>query len=268
MLSSLDSRSINIDRDVTSRESILSGYKQICATMPDIGGVVNGAMVLKDVMFANMDMSNLQQVLRPKVDGSRILDEIFSQDTLEFFILLSSVACVVGNRGQANYMAANMYMTGLARQRQSRGLAASAIDLSAIVGLGYISRIGSNVLDNIKRTGVLPVSERDFHQVFAEAVLASKPSSTSDPEIIMGLRLARRDDALPVPWLDNPKFSHFVADYDDRPDQQTSQKAVESVKVLIGNATNMDDVHAAIQCKTFLRSMFQYVCVYVSRYSS
>lgn len=236
--------------------------------MPDIAGVVNGAMVLKDVMFANMDISNLEQVLKPKVDGSRILDEIFSENTLDFFILLSSVACVVGNRGQANYMAANMYMTSLARQRQSRGLAASVIDLSAIVGLGYISRIGSNVLDNIKRTGVLPVSERDFHQVFAEAVLASKPSSTADPEIIMGLRLARRDDALPVPWIDNPKFSHFVLDYDDKPDQHIAKETVESVKVLIEKATTMDEVYAAIQCKHFHHdSLFRFLSPFASRSS-
>lgn len=243
---------------MTNKNSILAGKADIDATMPTIGGVVNGAMVLKDTMFSNMDISVMQAVLQPKVDGSRFLDEMFSDNSLEFFIMFSSVACVVGNRGQANYLAANMYMTSLARQRRQRGLTAAALDLSAIVGIGYISRIGSNVMDNIRRTGVMPVSEKDFHQAFAEAVLASKCSSGSDPEIIMGLRLARRNDVSPVPWLNNPKFIHFVQETDDRPQQKNTQQAVQSIKTLLAEAVTVEEASSALQGESLTRCQVVY----------
>ena len=77
-------------------------------TMPPIAGVINGAMVLADGLFADMSFENLEKVLKPKVDGSINLDEVFSTDDLDFFIMCSSLSAVVGNPGQANYSAANM----------------------------------------------------------------------------------------------------------------------------------------------------------------
>ena len=64
-------------------------------------------MVLSDKMFADMTYESFQDVLKPKVDGSRNLDEIFSGDDLDFFILFSSISAVTGQRSQANYAAAN-----------------------------------------------------------------------------------------------------------------------------------------------------------------
>ena len=75
--------------------------------MPAIGGVANGAMVLSDRLFADMPYESFQKVLEPKVDGSKNLDEVFSGDDLDFFILFSSISVVTGQRSQANYAAAN-----------------------------------------------------------------------------------------------------------------------------------------------------------------
>ena len=111
------------DRDITNRDSLHRAYDEICHTLPPISGVENGAMVLIDRTLQNMKLSTMTDVLKPKVDGSKHLDELFSQDTLDFFILFSSMSSVVGNSGQSNYIAANMYMTSLAFQRKKRGLA-------------------------------------------------------------------------------------------------------------------------------------------------
>jgi len=75
--------------------------------MPAIGGVANGAMVLSDRMFADMSYESFRKVLAPKVDGSKNLDEVFSADNLDFFLLFSSISAVTGQRSQANYAAAN-----------------------------------------------------------------------------------------------------------------------------------------------------------------
>lgn len=104
--------------DVTSRESIRAVVKQIEKEMPPIGGVANGAMILKDSLFANQSHEVFLETLRPKVDGTRFLDEIFTDNDLEFFMCFSSLASVSGNMGQTAYAAANAYMCSLIAGRR------------------------------------------------------------------------------------------------------------------------------------------------------
>ena len=51
-----------------------------------------------------------ERVLVPKVIGVELLDEASDALPLDFFILCSSLAAVVGNVGQADYAAANAYL--------------------------------------------------------------------------------------------------------------------------------------------------------------
>ncbi len=106
--------------DVTKKQDLVDLRTRILATMPRIGGVANGAMVLSDKWFADMTYESFQDVLKPKVDGSKNLDEIFSGDDLDFFILFSSITAVTGQRSQANYAAANNVSWTNARATQSK----------------------------------------------------------------------------------------------------------------------------------------------------
>jgi short-subunit dehydrogenase len=93
--------------DVTKKQDMINLHNHILGTMPPIGGVANGAMVQSNCFFSDLTYDALQEVLKPKVDGSMILDEVFSDDDLEFFLLFSSISAVVGQPFQANYDAAN-----------------------------------------------------------------------------------------------------------------------------------------------------------------
>jgi hybrid polyketide synthase/nonribosomal peptide synthetase ACE1 len=115
--------------DVTSRNSVRAVHKQICAELPPIAGVMNGAMVLIDALFSNNDFATFDKVLRPKVDGTVYLDEVFNKNDLDFFIVTSSLASVSGNIGQTAYAAANAFMCSLIAGRRMRGLAGSALNM-------------------------------------------------------------------------------------------------------------------------------------------
>jgi hypothetical protein len=95
--------------------------------MPPIGGVAFGPLVLKDILFKNMDLEMMEMVLEPKVKGARFLNERLCdpENPLDFFVMFSSFVMVVGNPGQSNYSAANSYLSSLAQQRRARGLAVS-----------------------------------------------------------------------------------------------------------------------------------------------
>lgn len=58
---------------------------------------------------------------------------------LDFFTLLSSISGVVGNRGQANYAAANVFLDAFAEYRRARGQAACSVDLGVIEDAGVIA---------------------------------------------------------------------------------------------------------------------------------
>lgn len=106
--------------DVTDEAALQAVHRKITASLPPIAGVLNGAMVLRDVSVRNMAFDQVTDVVGPKVLGSIHLDRIFHETKLDFFILLSSINCIIGNVGQANYAAANMGMCGLAAHRRKR----------------------------------------------------------------------------------------------------------------------------------------------------
>lgn len=62
--------------------------------------------------------------------------------SLDFFTMLSSISGVVGQKGQANYAAANVFMDAFAVYRQSMGLPANSTNLGVIEDVGYVAEQG------------------------------------------------------------------------------------------------------------------------------
>ena len=203
---------LTLTRDVANKQDLIRVYNEIKSTLPPIAGVANAAMVLHDTLFTEMSLEMMEKVFRPKIDGTNHLDELFHDIDLDFFVLFSSLSSVVGNSGQSNYAAASTYLTALAAQRRQRGLAASAFDIGRIVGIGYVERAGQVVQDQLAKYGYMPISESDFHQMFAETIRAGRPETGSLPELITGIRAIRDDETVKVPWFDNPRFSHCIVE--------------------------------------------------------
>ncbi|SPO07536.1 related to polyketide synthase [Cephalotrichum gorgonifer] len=176
--------------DVTNRDEVFALHKRISETLPPIAGVVQGAMVLDDTLFPDVDLERFQKISKPKVSGSIHLDELFStQGQLEFFVFCSSVAYVTGNAGQSIYGAASAFMASLATKRRRRGLEASVINIGAILGTGYVSRkLSLQQQEYLRKVGLVWMSEQDAHEIFAEGILASRLDSPDSPEFETGLR--------------------------------------------------------------------------------
>ncbi|GKT51797.1 hybrid PKS-NRPS synthetase lepA [Colletotrichum spaethianum] len=216
-LTTMQRQGINVGvyaMDVTNKDDIRATLEQMRSDgMPAVGGVANGALVLRDKLFLNMDVESFNDTLRPKVDGSRHLDELFG-DELDYFVLFSSLATVAGNAGQSNYHAANMFMAGLAANRRARGLPASVMHVGVVADAGYVTRQGRQLLDHLRKQFFMPISESDAHQLFTEAVLASRPDSGLPADICMGLepfpdRPGDADLVRPS-WVSDHRLSHFV----------------------------------------------------------
>ncbi len=62
-----------------------------------------GLTVLKKI-------NEVQKVFRPKVQGLRVLIQLFAEKELDFFVAASSLTSIVGGVGQIDYCAANLYL--------------------------------------------------------------------------------------------------------------------------------------------------------------
>ncbi|KAL2173167.1 polyketide synthase [Thermothelomyces heterothallicus CBS 202.75] len=196
--------------DVTDEAALRAVHKTIVDTLPPIVGVLNGAMVLRDGMVRNMVFEQVTDVIRPKVLGSLHLDHIFHDVDLDFFVLLSSINCVIGNVGQANYAAANMGMCGVAAARRRRGLVSSVANVGAIIGVGYITQSARQLDLTVANTHLTHLSEEDFHQIFAEVMEAGYLDSPDGPEISTGLLEISPDTPNMPKWYTDPKFARLV----------------------------------------------------------
>ncbi|MET0335643.1 MAG: SDR family NAD(P)-dependent oxidoreductase, partial [Rhizobacter sp.] len=94
---------------------------EINGTYGPLDGVIHSAGVLRDSFLIKKTAHELHDVLAPKVQGLAVLDEATRGQPLDFFVLFSSVAGVLGNVGQGDYAAANAFMDAYAAQRSGPG---------------------------------------------------------------------------------------------------------------------------------------------------
>ena len=113
-----------VSTDISSAE----GVKKLLATLPRLQGIVHAAGVLADGMLMQQSSESFQEVAGPKVRGAWHLHTQTQDRPLDFFVLFSSVASIIGSPGQSNYAASNAFMDGLAHFRREQGLAATAVN--------------------------------------------------------------------------------------------------------------------------------------------
>ncbi|KAI1307179.1 putative polyketide synthase [Xylaria venustula] len=139
-----------------------------------IAGVIQLAMVLADVGVMSMDIERWNAAVAPKVNGTWNLHEALPID-VDFFVMASSVAGIFGQYGQSNYASANAFLDAFAQFRQSRGLAASTVDLGAVDEIGYVWRNAIIRRQVVQQLGTA-VSE--------ESLLNSFHMAIDNPEIL------------------------------------------------------------------------------------
>ncbi|KAI0407872.1 polyketide synthase PksD, partial [Xylaria palmicola] len=129
--------------DVSSASSLSALVEQYRETMPPIRGCINAAMALNDSLFQNLTHEQWDVTIRSKVQTSWNLHALLPRD-LDFFILLSSTAGILGNMGQPNYAAGCAFQDALARHRKSAlGDRSLSLDLGVMSTIGVIAESAS-----------------------------------------------------------------------------------------------------------------------------
>ncbi|MFI1363721.1 SDR family NAD(P)-dependent oxidoreductase [Streptomyces griseochromogenes] len=136
--------------DVTDPAAVAGVLARVGEELP-LRGVVHCAGILDDGVVAELTPERLARVLRPKVDGAAHLHRLTAHTPLALFLLVSSAAGVVGNAGQGNYAAANVFLDQLAGHRRSLGLPAGSVSFGAWAGEGLAAAHAD--LDRMARLG-------------------------------------------------------------------------------------------------------------------
>ncbi|KAK8054270.1 hypothetical protein PG996_013571 [Apiospora saccharicola] len=182
-------RVLPISCDISIASSLTIALRTCAdAGLPPVRGVIQGAMLLRDAIFEQMTLSDWEGGLRPKLYGTWNLHTEFSQpDSLDFFVMLSSVSGVVGIASQSNYAAGGAYEDSLARWRQAKGLPGVAVDLGPISDIGYVST-SAKVAERLRKDGDFAMLDEDVVLRALNAAVLYPVDSRS--QIIVGLNAA------------------------------------------------------------------------------
>jgi hypothetical protein len=164
----------------------------------------NTNIFTQDILFEKMTLEDFNAVAESKVEGAWNLHDVLSDSPLDFFVALSSVAGTIGNRGQAAYAAANVFLDAFMEYRRSQGLPGTSIDLTAVRDVGYLAEVDSKrqqeVLKNIGTDGM---DEAEVLALFAAAITGDLTKSCGG-HCITGLELGSTLDHF---WAQDAKFS-------------------------------------------------------------
>jgi acyl transferase domain-containing protein/acyl-CoA synthetase (AMP-forming)/AMP-acid ligase II/acyl carrier protein/SAM-dependent methyltransferase len=169
-------RVLALRADVSDRGALGGVFEQMRENLPPLRGVIHCAGLTRDGMMADMGWERFQQTFPPKLDGAWHLHELTRHLDLDFFVLFSSAASILGNPGQANYAAANAFMDGLAHYRRHLGLAATSINWGpwSEVGIAVSDATTPVRMARMGFTGLKPEAAMDaLGRILAEAYVQS-----------------------------------------------------------------------------------------------
>ncbi|ORY08585.1 hypothetical protein BCR34DRAFT_603445 [Clohesyomyces aquaticus] len=158
--------------DVGDVEAVKTTLDIASKTMPPIKGCVQACLVLKSAMFRNMTLDQWDDTIKPKIQGSWNLHELLPKD-LDFFIMLSSIAGVLGSAGQSNYAFGSAYQDALARHRNAIGQKGVSIDLGLVGSVGYVA----------DRPDIMRLFQGSSYEVIEEATLLSMMEYYCNPSL-------------------------------------------------------------------------------------
>ncbi|MCP3801299.1 SDR family NAD(P)-dependent oxidoreductase [Allokutzneria sp. A3M-2-11 16] len=160
----------------------LSSVRQALASVqaPPVTGVVHAAGVVHSGLIQSLDASVVASVMRPKVDGARVLDALFPPGSLDFMVFFSSAGPLLGLPGQAAYAAANAFLDDLATRRGGE-----------TVSLAWTSWRGLGMSTSASATDVELAARGTADVTASQALRAFDQSVGGEANVVAVLRVLR-----------------------------------------------------------------------------
>ncbi|MBM7846683.1 type I polyketide synthase [Herpetosiphon giganteus] len=182
--------------DITKPEAINALIATLESQMPPLRGIFHTAGITDDGVLINQTRERFLAVMAPKLQGAWLLHQATRQLALDYFVLFSAGAVVLGGPGQGNYVAANAFMDGLVQRRHAEGLHGLSINwgpwsqvgalneadhvieqmafrgISAIPTDQALAALGYLLRQNTAQVAVLPLNVRQWQQFYPQAAIS------------------------------------------------------------------------------------------------
>jgi NAD(P)-dependent dehydrogenase (short-subunit alcohol dehydrogenase family)/acyl carrier protein len=151
----------------------------LSSRMPPLRGVVHLAGVLDDGVLSEQTWPRFAKVMAPKVDGAWHLHRSTAGLPLDFFVLFSSLASILGGTGQGNYAAANAFLDALAHHRRARQLPAVSVNWGPWAGAGMAGNVTERDGRRRRDQGFEALAVGDGLDVFARLLTGTAPAQVA-----------------------------------------------------------------------------------------
>lgn len=192
--------------DVASLEQMQRVIDETERTFGAIHGVIHGAGKVHGSMrpLDGIDHEARSEQFLPKVKGTQVLDQVLAGRELDFCLLMSSLAAVLGGLGFGAYAAANSYLDAYAQWKQHHGHTA----WRAVNWDGWLFTDSPAATDRFSMT--VPEGLAAFDLILGAGPMPQIINSTGD--------LADRSDK----WLEDARETVALKADHARPDVQTA----------------------------------------------
>jgi acyl transferase domain-containing protein/NADPH:quinone reductase-like Zn-dependent oxidoreductase/NAD(P)-dependent dehydrogenase (short-subunit alcohol dehydrogenase family) len=155
--------------DVGNEDSLSAAFNQVEKEHPPIKGIFHAAAALYDAPIQDLTIDQVEDSFHAKALGAYNLHTLSIARNLQLdqFVLFSSISAMIGNSGQANYAAANVYLDALAEHRQQKGLVATSIAWGSLAETGMVVR-DATVANFLERKGIIALSTKEALQNLTE----------------------------------------------------------------------------------------------------
>jgi non-ribosomal peptide synthase protein (TIGR01720 family) len=122
-LEALGSEVLLLSADIADLEQMQEVVAQVCRRFGTLHGVIHAAGITGERSFEMLqeaDRAACEAQLHAKVTGLYVLEQVLDSYPLDFCLLVSSLASVLGGRGLAAYTAAGRFMDAFTRSHNQR----------------------------------------------------------------------------------------------------------------------------------------------------
>ena len=239
--------------DISDETEVQRMLHDLSYCAPPIRGLIQAAMVLKDVHIENMRLDEYRDVMGPKCYGTWNLHRHLPTN-LDFFLMLSSISGVIGNATQAAYAAGCTFMDAFAAYRRSLGLPAVSLDLGTVTDVGYLAE-DSDLAAKMERQGF---QGTDTPTLLSLIQVAISQSTSGEAQLVTGLGQWKEMESLGN--FDAPLFAHFRYKFQVYGKSAALGDSMEGLKAELSAAKTVDQATVVI-CDAISRKIASHLSI-------
>ncbi|MGK9389361.1 type I polyketide synthase [Bacillus sp. RK1064] len=147
--------------DVSDQDAVQKAVQLAHTSFGDLHGVIHAAGEADGKIIQARTADDEIRMCQAKINGTYVLDEALKDETLDFFLLCSSLVSFLGAAGQVAYAASNAFMDSFAHAKRQEGKPVISLnwDRWEKVGMAHDSALAAKVNDMMaleEHAGILP----------------------------------------------------------------------------------------------------------------